>query len=362
MGRLDGVRVLDLSRLLPGPAATAWLAGQGAVVDRVETPGRGDFARHIPPFVDGVGAYFAATSRGKRSLAVDLRHDEGPALLRALVPHYDVLVEGFRPGVMEAMGLGPDALHALHPGLVVARLSGFGQTGPWAQRPGHDVNYLGLAGALDGVAPGPNGLPIPWVQVADQAGALVAAAGIASALYARERTGRGDVLDISLTEAALWFANPAILGETGEGGPTPRGQHILSGGLPMYGTYACADGRWITLGALEPKFQARLATAVDGDLGAEALRAAFAAKPRDAWVEALAEACVGPVLSPAELADHPQHTARQAVRQLGASSWVRPPLGDLPEGAPPALGADSDEVLADAGLDVARWRANGVLG
>ena len=174
---LDGVRVLDLSRLLPGPAATAWLAGQGAVVDRVEAPGRGDFTRHIPPFVDGMGSYFCATSRGKRSLALDLRRPEAGALIRSILPTYDVLVEGFKPGVLEAMGLGPDVLHAVNPRLVIARISGFGQTGPWSDRPGHDVNYLGLAGVLHATGRSPEGIVLPTVQVADMGGAMIAAAG-----------------------------------------------------------------------------------------------------------------------------------------------------------------------------------------
>jgi crotonobetainyl-CoA:carnitine CoA-transferase CaiB-like acyl-CoA transferase len=169
-GPLNGVRILDLSRLLPGPACSWYLAGMGAQVDRIEGP-HGDPARHLPPFVDGVGAYFAALNHGKRSIAVNLRHASGIAAILQMVPHYDVVIEGFRPGVLEAMGLGPEVLLAARADLIVARISGFGQTGPWAKRAGHDLNYVGLSGVLaresGTTAAGP-----PPVQVSDFAGLL----------------------------------------------------------------------------------------------------------------------------------------------------------------------------------------------
>lgn len=346
---LDGVRVLDLSRLLPGPACTAWLVGQGALVDRVEPPGRGDFARHVPPFVDGHGAWFAATSAGKRSLALDLRHPEAGPLLRRLLGAYDVLVEGFRPGVLEAMGLAPDDLLATHPRLVVARLSGFGQTGPWRRRPGHDVNYLGLSGAFPAGMPDPSGAPaLAPVLAADHAGALVAAAGIAAALFDRERSGRGRVLDVSLTEAAVWTNHPLLVGSV-DGDPGPAGGPF-TGAMPLYGVYRCADGRHLTLGALEPSFQQQVFAAL-GPVGTrEDVAVALAREPRDVWVERLAEACAAPALAPSEVADHPQLRDRDAVRRVADATWVRPPLGRWPEGPPPGLGEHTDAVLADGGI------------
>jgi len=368
MGSLDGIRVLDLSRLLPGPACTAWLAGQGAVVDRVETPGKGDFSRHIPPFVDGVGAYFAATSAGKRHLAVDLRHPGGPALIRRLLGHYDVLVEGFKPGVLEAMGLAPDDLLAEHPSLVVARLSGFGQDGPWSQRPGHDLNYLGLTGAVPSLARMPDGrVAPPPFQLADMAGALAAAAAIAAALVGAHRTGRGRVVDVSLTEAALWCVGPMLLSSTAEARDPEPHTLPLDGGLALYGTYRCADGRWLTVGSLEPRFQAALAEGIEADPMDADLAAVFASRPRDAWVAALQGACTGPALAPSEVVEHPHLRARDAVRRIGGGTFVRPVGGDWPEtqGDVPGIGAHTEDVLSDAGLtagEIAALRGDGVVG
>ncbi len=374
-GLLDGVRVLDLSRLLPGPAATAWLAAQGARVDRVEPPG-GDPARHMPPFIGeqgtGPGAFFDATHRGKRSLALDLRHPEAGAVLRRLVPAYDVLVEGFKPGVLEAMGIGPDVLLGDAPHLVIARLSGFGQTGPWADRPGHDLNYLGLSGALAMAAPTAHGAAAPPVQVADLSGALVAAAGIASALAGRWRAAasgrpwRGRVLDVSLAEAALWVAAPHVLAGSAAGEAVAPGEGLLAGGLPTYDLYRCADGRLVAVGALEPKFQAVLAAAVGGVPTREALAALFATAPRDHWVGALADACVTPVLDEIEVVSAPPFVARDVVRPgPGGATRVRAPLGVWAATDPPArAGADTDAVLADGGFDaeaVAALRARGVV-
>ncbi len=365
VGSLDGVRVLDLSRNLPGPACSWVLAGMGAQVDRVETPGVGDPTRHVPPFVEGAGAFFSAVSRGKRSVGVSLRHPEGPGVIARLAERYDVLIDGFRPGVLEAAGIGPAVLHARNPGLVIARISGFGQTGPWAQRPGHDINYVGLTGLFSGAAEGPAGLAMPTVQVADVGGALVAATGICAALYRREKTGRGEVIDVSLAEAALALLAPHVTSLTAEGrAPAPQGE-FLTGSLPVYGTYRCADGKWLTVGALEPKFQASLASQT-GAMSRAELEAVFATRPRDAWVELLADACVGPALDPGELADNAHLAARGAVERLAGVSWVRPPLGGpATEGAVPALGEHTDVVLGEAGFsaaEVASLRSGRVIG
>lgn len=367
MRPLDGVRILDMSRLLPGPACSWYLAGLGASVDRVESRKGGDPARSVPPFLPflGAGAFFSALAAGQRSLALDLRHAHAPALLHAILPHYDVLIEGFRPGVLEALGLAPSALVAQAPNLIVARISGFGQSGPWRARPGHDINYAGLAGLLGGARSerdGPGPLP---VQAADMSGALVAAMGIAARLYSRERIGTGGVLDVSLTESALSLNSPHITAQTASGRDPEPGGEMLTGGLPIYGTYRCSDGGVITVGALEPKFQAALARGV-GEISQAGLRATFAQRPRDEWVTLLDAACVGPSLAPSELADHPHLRARGAVRRLGEATFVRPPLAG-PSWCPgpvPDLGEHTDAILEGAGVtprQIAAWRAQGVV-
>lgn len=357
-GPLSGVRVLDLSRLLPGPACSWYLQGLGAEVDRVEPLPSGDYSRHMPPFVDGVGAFYAALSRGKRSMGLHFRHESGPAAIRALAPAYDVLIEGFKPGVMEAMGIGPAVLHELHPGLVVCRLSGFGQTGPWCHRPGHDINYTGLAGIV-AATPQSDGLPVPpAVQIADMSGALVGAMGIAAALYERERDGgQCRVLDVALHEAALSMMTPHIAGMTAEQREMRPGDEMLSGALPIYGTYRCRDGRLLTVGALEPKFQQRIRGAIDS-LEREALVEAFAARPRDEWVEILADACVGPALELGELASHPHLVGRGAIERCGVTSFVTPPLrlGSTASGDVPALAEHTQAIFADAGVDPTPYR------
>lgn len=349
MGALTGVKVLDLSRMLPGPLCTWYLSGMGALIDRIETPGSGDYTRHMPPFQDGVGVFFAALNRGDRSCILNLRKPEGVQAFRQLLGRYDVLVEGFRPGVMEKLGLVPDELVSAFPQLVVARITGFGQTGPWAFRPGHDINYVGLAGL-----PGwnDNGV-LPPAQIADTSGALVAAMGICGALYQREKTGRGQVLDVSLTEAALGVVGPHVSTLTAENRNAKPDGELLSGMLPTYGVYQCMDGGWLTVGALEPKFQAALQATVGG-ISRPELSAVFRTKSRDEWVAILDGACVGPSLGVSELADHPQHMARGALMRCGHTSFVVPPFSDdhWKAGAVPKAGQHSREILREAGCSI----------
>jgi alpha-methylacyl-CoA racemase len=305
----------------------------------------------VPPFVDGHSAFFSSLNAGDRSAGIDLRHPEGVAVVRALLAHYDVLVEGFKPGVMEAMGLDPAELVREFPQLIVARISGYGQSGPWRSRPGHDVNYLGLSGALADTVQAGDGRGVPGVQVADMAGALTAALGIAAALVGRAQGHGGRVLDISLAEAALAAYGPHVATLTADQRDARPGGELLSGALPTYGTYRCADGRWLTVGALEPKFQALLAETT-GTVQREGLAQVFASADRDVWVERLAEACVGPVLAATEVQDHPQHAARGAVVVRGHTTFVRPPLGpqDWAPGPVAAVGEHTELVLREAGV------------
>lgn len=339
--------MLDISRMLPGPMCSWHLSGLGARVDRVESIKGGDMTRAVPPSVDGVGVFYAALNRGARSAAIDFRHEDGQAALRAMIPHYDVLIEGFRPGVMEAMGLGPKELLNLKRGLIVARISGFGQTGPWASRSGHDINYVGLAG-VPNLGPG---VPVPPVQVADAAGGMVAAMRICAALVGRTATDEGQVLDVSLAEAAMGMASPHLSMLSHEGRDASVGGEFLTGALPVYSVYLCRDGKYLAVGALEPKFQALLMTEFGG-VDSTTLEQGFRTNDRDFWVERLKEACVAPCLGATEIASHPQHVARDVVREIDGGTYVRPPGSDSEwfHGAVAGLGEHTSQMLTEAGV------------
>ncbi len=337
---LAGLRVVDLSRLLPGPMCAWYLRGMGAEVIKVEQPGVGDYLRHMPPFgPDGLGLWFSALNAGCRSVALDLKRDA--EALHPLLETADVLIEGFRPGVMERLGLGPAALRARHPRLIGVSISGFGADGPWAHLPGHDLGYVALTGAL-ALGARPRGAPeVPGLQIADMAGgALTAALRVTGALLARAMGGGGAWLDVSMTEGALaWMAAP--LAAAAGGAVDPPGGGALTGAAPNYGVYRCADGRHLAVGALEPQFLALLEdrTGVPvADLG-EVLQT----QTRDHWAGLLAEACCAPVLDLQEVLEHPLHRARGSITGAGPRARVCPPLPGphaWVHAPAPALGAD----------------------
>ncbi len=367
---LSGVRVLDLTRLLPGPFLTMVLADMGADVVKVEDPRIGDYLRGFPPAKAGMSGRFLAVNRGKRSLALDLKDPAGRATFGKLVEKADVVVESFRPGVMEKLGVGYAALAAINPKIVMCSISGFGQTGPYADRAGHDLGYIGLAGvlAMGGAA---GGAPmLPGVQIADLAGGgLWGATAILAALFRRERTGQGAWLDISMTEGALALL-AAELGNLDCGARPTRGRDTLNGALACYGVYATSDGRYLAVGALEPKFWIALNTAIGrppniseivGDqvkLRAE-LAAVFATKTGAEWAEILGkhDCCVELVVELDELAAHPVHQAREVFFTYDGGSGVGPvtqcrtPIGKptAPK-PPPRLGQHTAEVLAEYGV------------
>ncbi|HST38134.1 MAG TPA: CaiB/BaiF CoA-transferase family protein [Conexibacter sp.] len=396
-GPLTGLKVLDLSRLLPGPFCSLLLADLGAEVLKVEDTGMGDYVRWSPPYVEGVedsarSALFLALNRNKRSIRLDLKSDEGKAVLLRLVREYDVLLESFRPGVLDRLGVGYDRLREENPGLVYCAISGYGQDGPLRDRAGHDMNYLGLGGmlALTGEAGGPPAQNAG--QVADVGGgAQMAAIGILAALRERDRSGEGQLVDISMTDGALsWLAMLAAqqLNDPA-GAPLRRGGLPLSGSLLCYRPYACADG-WVTLGALEPKFwQAWCRGVGREDLierqfeppGSDAHREVegiFAARTRDQWQAFAAEhdCCMEPLLELEEALDSELVRAREMVVELdqpGAAAPVRLlglPIklsrtpGDPTRAPGPSLGGDTDAVLAEAGYSdeqVAALKEAGVV-
>ncbi len=338
MQPLDDVRVLDMSRLLPGPFATHVLTELGAHVDKLEDTGAGDYLRHMPPMWPGteMGAMYTLLNGNKRSAALDLKSEAGRATFRELLPHYDVLFDQFRPGVLARLGLGHDALLAAHPRLVVCALTGYGQSGPLRDRAGHDLNYLARGGVLGFQGPAHAPPAVPGAQMADIGGALYAVIAILAALRERDRSGHGSVIDVSMLHAAMSFAVSGFASVVA-GAAVTRAEEPLAGGLSVYGTYATKDGRYVAFGALEPKFWAAFSALVGLAFDAtalmpgahqsewkEKLAAIFRTRTRDEWT-ALGEAnaiCVEPVLSPEEaLADGA--TRARALTQDGRA-WSLP--------------------------------------
>ncbi len=387
---LHGVRILDLTRLFPGPFCTLILADFGADVVKVEEPAGGDYMRGLPPLQGEDSAYFLAVNRNKRSLTLNLRAPAGREVLRRLVQDADVLVEGFRPGVMAAMELDYAALRPLNPRLVYASLSGYGQTGPLRDRASHDVNYLARSGFLGLTGPADGAPALPGIPVADAIGALWAATGILLALLARERTGAGQYLDLAMADGVTALMGLPLAAMQATGRPPARGADHLTGGLARYQVYETADGRFFSVGALEPKFWQRFCQAVgrpdllDAILADESgqpeviaeLRQLFRTRTRDEWAALLdaADACCEPVLSLDELARDPQIVARELLTTLtrpdaGPLTQVRTPLRlshtpDQVRTPPPRLGEHTDAILREAGYDdaaIADLRAQGVI-
>jgi alpha-methylacyl-CoA racemase len=375
---LAGLKVLDLSRLLPGPYATLVLADLGAQVDKLEDPTGGDYLRNMGPEFADVSAFFYALNRNKRSLALDLKRSEGAAAVRRLVRAYDVLVESFRPGVMEKLGLSYEMLSRENRRLVYCSISGYGQTGPDRLRSGHDVGYMARAGVL-GYGGEKDGAPaLPGGQVADVGGgSLFAVAGILAALYERERTGRGRFVDVSMTEGAAAFFHMQLGARLAAGAasvPLRRGSELLNGGAPCYGVYRAKDGRYLAVGALEPKFFqgfceviGRPDLAASGhDTGEQGARAraeiaqTIASRTCAEWVGLFrtVDACVEPVLEGSEIEEDPQHRARRLFVQVRDPqremevTHLRTPLAppDFPLRPPPALGQHGREILAEGGF------------
>ena len=325
---LAGIRVLDLTRLLPGPMCSLHLADMGADVIKIEDPGLGDYSRHGRGDAhDGLAPMFDHINRNKRSLKLDLKQPEGVRAFMDLAAEAHVVMEGFRPGVMTRLGVDFPRVRERNPAIVFCAISGYGQDGPLRDVPGHDINYCGYAGVLHqcGARGGPPS--VPNFQIADLlGGALCAAMGILAALVDAQRSGEGRYLDVSMTDCTLAHSVVPFARANAEGEARARGRDALSGGLPCYGVYETSDGRYMALGALEAKFWQAFCEAVSrpdlaehhmvsGDT-ADRVRAEVAAifksASRDDWVERLtgADCCASPVLSPAEARHHPQLVGR----------------------------------------------------
>jgi crotonobetainyl-CoA:carnitine CoA-transferase CaiB-like acyl-CoA transferase len=381
-GPLSDIRVLDLTRLLPGGFCSLLLADFGADVVKVEDTAMGDYVRWAPPYYgsdehQALGtrsALYLSLNRGKRSIRLDLKSDAGREALLRLAGEYDVVLESFRPGVLDRLGCGYEALRAANPRLVYCAITGYGQTGPNTQRAGHDMNYLGLNGLL-GLTGEPDGRPIQSAgQIADLGGgALMAAFGVMAALRERERSGEGQQVDVSMTDGSLaWLAMTAAQ-YLCDGQVPQRGRGSLSGGIACYLPYEASDG-WVTCGALEPKFWRNFCEGVgrpdliekqfaapDSEDG-QAIAAVFAERTRDEWLAFNDEhdAMIEPVLDLDEALSSQLVTEREMVvemeqpelgpvRLLGVPIKLDRTPGDATRPAP-ALGEHTAEVLGEVGF------------
>ncbi|HZF51620.1 MAG TPA: CaiB/BaiF CoA-transferase family protein [Polyangiaceae bacterium] len=370
MRPLTDVRVLDLSRLLPGPFATLVLADLGATVDKIEDTGGGDYLRHMPPMLGGQSAAFQLLNRGKRSAVLDLKKPEGREACKRLVASYDVLFDQFRPGVLSRLGLGHEELRKHNERLIICCLTGYGQTGPLAHRAGHDLNYLARSGILS--AQGPEGGPpqVPGVQLADISGGMWCVIGILAALAERARTGKGTVLDIAMTDGVLGFASTAVAAALA--GVAPRaGDDALTGGIAPYNTYLSKDGHAMTLASLEPKFwmafcagvglEARMDALIPGPHQEELkarVGAIFGSKTREEWVAFAAanDCCLEPALDAGSIAEDPLILARRLVFDIptprGPLPQFRTPVTPKDESftPPPLAGEHTRAIFRDAGF------------
>jgi alpha-methylacyl-CoA racemase len=373
-GPLSGYRIIEIGSIGPGPFAAMMLSDMGAEVIRVERGQSGAQLRAVASPRDTL-------LRGRRNIALDLKHPEGLLALFALVEQADALIEGFRPGVMERLGAGPDACLARNERLVYGRMTGWGQDGPYAQSAGHDINYIALAGALAHFGRADQG-PVPPLNLVGDfgGGGMFLAFGIVCALLEAHRSGRGQVVDASMVDGSavlmsmFWsFMSMGIFDEH------HRGTNLLDTGAPFYDVYECRDGEHITIGAIEPQFYAQLLQALgladDPDFasqldvnawptGKDRLRQVFLTRPRDEWCALLehTDVCFAPVLRMSEAARHPHNVARGTfVEFQGATQPAPAPRFSRTPGAiagpPSAPGGDTRDILLDWGFSAQRTDA-----
>ena len=379
MGPLHGLRVVELASIGPGPMCAMLLADLGADViriDRLEPSGLG-----VP-----MNQRFDVNARSRRSAALDLKSAAGRDAVLRIVERADVLIEGFRPGVAERLGLGPADCQARNPRLVYGRMTGFGQTGPLAHAAGHDLNYIALTGALDAIGPA-GAAPVPPLNLVGDygGGALYLAFGLMAALFERQSSGRGQVVDAAMVDGAASLMS-MFHGMLAAGGwPGRRGENLLDGGAPFYGVYETADGKHVSIGSLEPKFYAEMVKrlglderflSLQGDASQwpalrEAIAAAVRTRTRDEWSTLLegTDVCFAPVLALGEVHRHPHAVARgtyvevAGVVQPGPAPRFDRSVPDHPRPAP-AVGAHTAEVLKECGFveaDIDSLRLAGVI-
>ena len=376
-GPLSGIKVLELAGIGPGPFCGMMLADMGADVLRVDRLDAADLGLPLDPRFD-------IMARGRRSIGLDLKRAAAIEIVLALVEKADVLIEGFRPGVTERLGLGPDACLARNPRLVYGRVTGWGQDGPLAQAAGHDINYIAISGALHAI--GPRGqAPVPPLNLVGDygGGAMYLAFGIACALLERHSSGRGQVIDAAMSEGAASMMSIFYARLAAGFWQDERGANAIDGGAPWYGVYETADGKYISIGAIEGRFYARLVEQLGLDAATlpkqhdkaqwpqlrARLRDAFKQKTRDQWCELLQghDVCFAPVLSLTEAPSHPHHRARGTfmerdglLQPAPAPRFSRTPA-TVKRGAP-RCGEGGNAALVEWGFgaqEIAQFRASG---
>ncbi len=389
MASLDGLHVLDLSRLLPGPLCTMILGDLGADVLKVEQPEIGDYARFAPPLIGDTGSAFLMLNRNKRSITLNLKNAEAKEILHKLATKADVFVESYQPGVAERLGVGYPAIRKVNEHIIYCSISGYGQTGPYRALVGHDLNYAAYSGAIG--ATGLKGGPpvIPAVQISDIQSAIYAAVAITAALYRREKTGEGEFIDVSLMDTAV-ASMIMPLSFHFAGASTERGESFLSGGAPFYNVYETKDGRFISIASLEPKFWVELCNALGVEqyqdkqiVSAEVsqqiradLAEKFREKKRDEWVKILNEREIpcAPVYDVSEVPADPQVRARKMIFEMETEAFGK--LNQLAtpirishnplvvRSGPPKLGQHTLEILRGLGYstkDVERLKTEGAI-
>lgn len=383
IGALSGIRVIDLSRLLPGPYCSMMLADLGAEVIKVEEPGRGDYLRHFPPKVKEDSAFFLSINRNKKSITLNLKDERGKKIILDLIKKADVLLEGFRPGVMEKMGLGYDVIRKINPALIVCSISGYGQNGPYSMRSGHDVNYLALGGAT-GVTRNRNGRPVLMgVQIADiGGGAMLAAFCILAALIAREKIGKGQYIDISMMDGVLpWMC--LSMGKYFASGEEPEySREILTGKYACYNIYKTKDDQYMSLGAVEPQFWSEFCKSIDrddlikyqydvelADKMISELRDIFNRKTKHEWIEHFSsrDCMCEPVNNIDEVVSDKQVLYRRMITEIahpteGILKMISFPgkLSETPaeiKMPPPVLGQHNHEILKEMNISEAEIAA-----
>jgi crotonobetainyl-CoA:carnitine CoA-transferase CaiB-like acyl-CoA transferase len=369
---LSGIKVIDLSRLLPGPYASMLLADLGADVIKVEEPKTGDPARYMSPKIDEECAFFKEVNRNKRSLTLNLKDPKGLETFYRIIAQSDVVLEGFRPGVTERLGIDYKRVNEANPAIIYCSITGYGHDSPLKDRSGHDVNYLGLAGLL-GPTIDDRGKPtIPATQLADLGGALMAVIAIQSALLLRTKTGKGQFIDLSMTDSVLSMMPIVAAGHFAGSKNIAEGRFELTGANPYYAIYRTKDARYMSLGALEPKFWENFCDAIGRtdlkkrqfDEGKRRedlfniLKRQFGSKTQVEWVELFSkfDACCEPVLNFGEVIDHPNTAARKMVMQdTTGRSHIASPIKfstvDQHEIRPsPKLGEHTQEILKEFGF------------